>query len=95
MVIPSEARDLLFLPNISAFNLRLSSLNPYRELIQSIVEKGGADLSKYTDFVIDSVRHVFTPPTDKVFEREKKSGLTEKTLKQTAEIIGSAVKAAK
>lgn len=71
------------------------SLNPYRELIQSIVEKGGTDLSKYTDFVIDSVRNVFTPPTDKVFEGEKKSGLTEKTLKQTAEIIGSVVKAAK
>jgi chromosome segregation ATPase len=79
-----------------AFKSSISvSLNPYRELIQSIVEKGGADLSKYTDFVIDSVRNVFTPPTDKVFEREKRSGLTEKTLKQTAEIIGSAVKAAK
>jgi chromosome segregation ATPase len=79
-----------------AFKSSISvSLNPYRELIQSIVERGGTDLSKYTDFVIDSVRNVFTPPTDKVFEREKKSGLTEKTLKQTAEIIGSAVKAAK
>ncbi|MGB8459152.1 MAG: hypothetical protein WCE50_15620 [Candidatus Acidiferrum sp.] len=79
-----------------AFKSSISvSLNPYRELIQSIVEKGGTDMSKYTDFVIDSVRNVFTPPTDKVFEGEKKSGLTEKTLKQTAEIIGSAVKAAK
>jgi len=79
-----------------AFKSSISvSLNPYRELIQSIVDKGGTDLSKYTDFVIDSVRNVFTPPTDKVFEREKKSGLTEKTLKQTAEIIGSVVKAAK
>jgi len=79
-----------------AFKSSISvSLNPYRELIQSIVEKGGTDVSKYTDFVIDSVRNVFTPPTDKVFEREKKSGLTEKTLKQTAEIIGAAVKAAK
>jgi chromosome segregation ATPase len=79
-----------------AFKSSISvSLNPYRELIQSVVEKGGADLSKYTDFMIDSVRNVFTPPTDKVFDHEKKSGLTEKTLKQTAEIIGSAVKAAK
>jgi hypothetical protein len=79
-----------------AFKSSISvSLNPYRELIQSIVEKGGTDLSKYTDFVIDSVRNVFTPPTDKVFEREKNSGLTQKTFKQTAEIIGSAVKAAK
>jgi hypothetical protein len=81
-----------------AFKSSISvSLNPYRDLIQSIVEKEGADLGKYTDFVIDSVRNVFTPPTDKIFDAEKKSGsgLTAKTFKQTAEIIGSGVKAAK
>ncbi len=79
-----------------AFKSSISvSLNPYRDLIHSILEKGGADLTKYTDFVVDSVRNVFTPPTDKVFDGGKKSGLTEKTLKQAADIIGSAVKAAK
>lgn len=72
------------------------SLNPYRDLIRSILEKdGAADQSKYADFVIDSVKNVFTPPTDKVFDAAKKPGITEKTLKQTAEIIGTAVKAAK
>jgi len=72
------------------------SLNPYRDLVHSILEKDGqVDQSKYTDFVIGSVTNVFTPPTDKVFDGEKKSGFTEKTFKQTAEIIGTAVKAAK
>jgi hypothetical protein len=72
------------------------SLNPYRDLVHSILEKDGqVDQSKYTDFVIGSVTNVFTPPTDKVFDGEKKSGFTEKTFKQTAEIIGTALKAAK
>lgn len=79
-----------------AFKSSISvSLNPYRDLIHSILEKDGAvDKGKYTDFVVDAVRNVFTPPTDKVFEGREKSGITEKTLKKTAEIIGTAVKAA-
>jgi|SRR5882762_1815826 len=72
------------------------SLNPYRDLVHSILEKDGqVDQSKYTDFVIGSVTNVFTPPTDKVFDSNKESGFTQKTFKQTAEIIGAAVKAAK
>jgi hypothetical protein len=72
------------------------SLNPYRDLVHSILEKDGqVDQSKYTDFVIGSVTNVFTPPTDKVFDSHKESGFTQKTFKQTAEIIGTAVKAAK
>ena len=72
------------------------SLNPYRDLIHSMLEKDGTnDQKKYTDFVIDSVTNVFTPPTDKVFEGERRAGLTAKTFKQTAEIIGTVVKAAK
>jgi len=72
------------------------SLNPYRDLVHSILEKAGqVDQSKYTDFVINSVTSVFTPPTEKVFDGDKKEGFTAKTFKQTAEIIGTAVKAAK
>jgi hypothetical protein len=72
------------------------SLNPYRDLVHSILEKDGqVDQSKYTDFVINSVTSVFTPPTEKVFDGDKKEGFTAKTFKQTAEIIGAAVKAAK
>jgi len=80
-----------------AFKASISvSLNPYRDLIHSILEKDGAvDQSKYSDFVVDAVRNVFTPPTDKVFDTVPRSGITEKALKQTAEIIGTAVKAAK
>lgn len=80
-----------------AFKASISvSLNPYRDLVQEILKMDGkAEPGKYTDFVIDSVKNVFTPPTDKVFETEKKSGLTEKTLKQAAEVVGTVVKIAK
>lgn len=79
-----------------AFKSSISvSLNPYRDLIQSILKDAPEDKSRYADFVIDSVRNVFTPPTDKVFETEQKRGFTAKVFKQTAEIIGTAVKAAK
>lgn len=80
-----------------AFKSSISvSLNPYRDLIHSMLEKDGTiDQARYTQFVIDSVSNVFTPPTDKVFESEKKPGLSAKTLKQAAEIIGTVAKAAK
>jgi chromosome segregation ATPase len=80
-----------------AFKSSISvSLNPYRDMILTILEKGGTDLGKYTDFVIDSVRNVFTPPTDKVFESAKRpASLSEKTFKQVAEVIGTGIKAAK
>jgi N-formylglutamate amidohydrolase len=80
-----------------AFKSSISvSLNPYRDLIHSILEEDGAtDQTKYSDFVVDAVRNVFTPPTDKVFDTKDKTLITEKTLKKTAEIIGTVVKAAK
>lgn len=80
-----------------AFKSAISvSLNPYRDLIRSMLEKDGAlEQGKYTQFVIDSVTNVFTPPTDKVFESEKNHGVTSKTMKQISEIIGAGVKAAK
>ncbi len=80
-----------------AFKSSISvSLNPYRDLIHSMLEKDGTtDQTRYTQFVIDSVSNVFTPPTDKIFENEKKPGLTAKTFKQAAEIIGAGVKASK
>jgi predicted component of type VI protein secretion system len=80
-----------------AFKSSISvSLNPYRDLIQTILQKDEkADLGKYTDFVIESVKNVFTPPTDKVFDTEKRPGLTEKTLKQALEVFGTAARAVK
>jgi hypothetical protein len=65
-------------------------------LVHSILEKDGVvDQAKYSDFVIDSVKNVFTTPTERVFDGDKKTGLTQKTFEQTAKIIGTAVKAAK
>jgi hypothetical protein len=79
-----------------AFKASISvSLNPYRDLVHSILEKDGTiDQSKYDEFVIESVKGVFASPTDKVFEGEKKEGLPYKTLKQVAELTGIAAKAA-
>ncbi|MEO8737873.1 MAG: hypothetical protein ABI380_15205 [Edaphobacter sp.] len=81
-----------------AFKASISiSLNPYRELIYSIIEKdGNLKDGTYTQFVVDSVRNVFTSPTEKIFDSPKKfEGVSEKSLKATAELIGTAVKAAK
>lgn len=81
-----------------AFKASISvSLNPYRDLIYSILERDGtlAD-GTYTKFVVDSVRNVFTSPTEKIFDSPKKfEGVSEKSLKATAELIGTVVKAAK
>jgi uncharacterized coiled-coil DUF342 family protein len=80
-----------------AFKSSISvSLEPYRDLVLAILEKDGTvDKVKYTDFVIASVNNVFTPPTDKVFDGDKKSGLSEKAFKQTVDFVGSVVKAVK
>jgi hypothetical protein len=45
--------------------------------------------------VIESVKGVFTSPTDKVFEGEKKEGIGYKALKQATELAGIAAKSAK
>jgi len=80
-----------------AFKASISvSLNPYRELVHSILQKDGVlDQSRYAEFVIESVKGVFASPTDKVFESERKDSVTFKTLKQAAELTGIAAKAAK
>lgn len=80
-----------------AFKSSISvSLTPYRDLIHSILKEDGTeDQTKYSDFVIDSVRNVFTPPTDKVFDTEHKSGVTKKMLKDVAEIAGAFANKAK
>jgi len=80
-----------------AFKASISvSLNPYRDLVHSILQSDGAkDQTKYVDFVIESVKGVFTSPTDKVFEGEKKEGIGFKALKQATELAGIAAKSAK
>jgi hypothetical protein len=81
-----------------AFKASVSvSLTPYRELIYSILEKEGSlKDGVYGKFVVDSVRNVFTSPTEKIFDSPKRfEGVSEKSLRATAELIGTAVKAAK
>jgi hypothetical protein len=80
-----------------AFKASISvSLNPYRDLVHSILQGGGPeDQTKYVDFVIESVKGVFTSPTDKVFEGEKKEGIGFKALKQATELVGIAAKSVK
>jgi hypothetical protein len=80
-----------------AFKASISvSLNPYRDLVHSILQTSAAeDRTKYVDFVIESVKGVFTSPTDKVFEGEQKEGIGFKALKQATELAGIAAKSAK
>jgi hypothetical protein len=80
-----------------AFKASVSvSLEPYRELIYGILEKdGNLEGDHYSNFVIDSVKSIFTSPMERVFQSENKEKITTKMLKDTAEILGTAVKAAK
>jgi hypothetical protein len=81
-----------------AFKASISvSLTPYRDLIYQILEKDDAIKDgSYTAFVIDSVRNIFSSPTEKIFDSPKRfEGISEKSLKAAAELIGTAVKAAK
>jgi hypothetical protein len=80
-----------------AFKSSISvSLNPYRDLVHSILEKDeDVDKNKYTDFVIDSVSRVFSSPMERIFGSEHGPDLTKKALKDAAELLGTAVKATK
>lgn len=81
-----------------AFKASISiSLTPYRDLIYAILEKdGNLKDGSYTKFVIEAVNNVFSSPTERVFESSKGiQGIPEKALKNAAELIGTAVKAAK
>lgn len=81
-----------------AFKASISiSLTPYRDLIYQILEKDDAIKDgSYTSFVIDSVRNIFCSPTERIFDPPKRfEGISEKSLKAAAELIGTAVKAAK
>jgi chromosome segregation ATPase len=83
-----------------AFKSSISvSLNPYRDLVLSILEKDGtADLSKYTDFVIGSVNNVFTSPTERALDGEDRASVDKALkdmLKPVAELAGTMLKASK
>ncbi len=80
-----------------AFKASISiSLTPYRDLIYSILEKEGTlKDGTYTSFVVDSVRNIFSSPTEKIYDSSKGlQGIPEKALKASAELIGIATRAA-
>jgi hypothetical protein len=70
------------------------SLEPYQKLVGSLVDNSNKDdLSKYTEFIIQSINRVFTSPTEPIFEgskREKTS--TEKIIKAVGGAIETTIK---
>lgn len=81
-----------------AFKSNISiSLIPYQELVAKLVDDNKpTEQEKYTAFIIDSINKVFTSPTDKIFEGEvKQKGLTEKAIKQLAQLLEPIIKALK
>jgi len=70
------------------------SLDPYQKLVAALVDRSNpTELSKYTEFVIQSVNRVFTSPTGGVFEgnpSEKNSA--EKIIKAMGDVIEPVIK---
>jgi hypothetical protein len=75
-----------------AFKANISiSLNPYQELVNKIINSDDPkEREKYTAFIVDSITKVFTSPTDKIFSSaEREPRISNKLLKQIAEIAGA------
>lgn len=75
-----------------AFKANISiSLNPYQELVKKIINSDDPkERERYATFIVDSITKVFTSPTDKIFSSpEKEPRISNKVLKQLAEIVGA------
>jgi hypothetical protein len=78
-----------------AFKSNISiSLIPYKELVEKLVNKGNpAEVEKFALFVIESVNRVFTSPTERIFDSEKRQrGLTPRSIKQLTPFIDAVMK---
>jgi len=77
-----------------AFKSSISiSLEPYRELVEKLVAKDKPEeLAKYTAFIIESVRRVFTSPMERVFDQTKDSSPAESIIKATGDLTKDLVK---
>jgi len=73
------------------------SLEPYQKLVAALVDKGNpTELSKYTEFIIQSVNRVFTSPTGPVFEGiPSEKNYAEKIIKAMGDVIEPVVKGLK
>ena len=81
-----------------AFKANISiSLVPYKDLVATLVDKGTpSEVQKYSTFIIDSISKVFTSPTEKIYDAEKKQkGLTPRNIKQLTPLIEAITKAIK
>jgi hypothetical protein len=81
-----------------AFKANISiSLVPYKDLVATLVDKGTpSEVQKYSTFIIDSISKVFTSPTEKIYDTEKKQkGLTPRNIKQLTPLIEAITKAIK
>ena len=81
-----------------AFKSNISiSLVPYKELVEKLVTGGlPEERQKYTEFIIDSISKVFTSPTERIFDHEKKQkGSNPDVLKQLSGLVETIGKATK
>jgi hypothetical protein len=78
-----------------AFKSSISiSLDPYQKLVATLIDKGNpTELSKYSEFIIQSVSRVFTSPTDHVFEgQQSDKNSAEKIVKAVGDVIEPIIK---
>jgi hypothetical protein len=81
-----------------AFKSSISiSLDPFQKLVGDLVDKANpVELSKYTEFIIQSVNRVFTSPTGSVFEGTRaERNSAEKIIKAMGDVIEPVVKGLK
>lgn len=80
-----------------AFKSAISiSLDPYQSLVSRIMKIDDVEERKrFIEFILDSIRRVFTSPMDKIYEPPDKMKAVEKSMKRMAEIAGAFAKAAK
>ncbi len=75
-----------------AFKSNISiSIDPYQDLVKKIIDiNDPKEKEKYTTFVVDSITKVFTSPTDNIFSSHQKDPrISNRLLKQLAEIVGA------
>jgi len=78
-----------------AFKSNISiSLVPYKDLVEKMIDpKSAEERLKYTSFLIDAIKEVYTSPTSKIFDREPETSADpEKALKRLSKTLEIIVK---
>jgi hypothetical protein len=75
-----------------AFKSNISiSLVPYKDLVEKLVGDNPEEKAKFTSFIIESVNKVFTSPTKRVFDGDKRENQSAESIKQVKEMINAVV----